>query len=170
MIRPALLLLALVTALPAAAEIFSWKDKDGKMHYSDIPPSQGEVNTLRGAAPRPEPQSVTVPGEPVVDGAQPAPGSANPAATKPKTLAERELEFRQRRAAEAEDLAKAEKETAEAAERQRACERARNQLTALSSGQRVSRFNAAGERIVLDDSGRAAEIENTQKQVEQFCN
>ena len=37
-------------------------------------------------------------------------------------------------------------------------EQARNQLGALQSGQRVSRFNAAGEREFLDDAARSTEI------------
>ncbi|PKO55003.1 MAG: DUF4124 domain-containing protein, partial [Betaproteobacteria bacterium HGW-Betaproteobacteria-21] len=106
-------------------------------------------------------------GEPAANGAQAAPAEAS---NKPKTLAERELEFRQRRATEAEAQAKAEKELADAAERQRACDQARNQLTALSSGQRVSRFNAAGEPQILNDAERAEETSRVQKQVEHFCN
>lgn len=172
MLRPALLLLALLTALPAAAEIYSWKDKDGKMHYADVPPATGEVKTLRGGAPRPAPPAAPITGDGGADAAKPATadGKAAEANAKPKTLAERELEFRQRRAAEAEAEAKAEKERADSAERQRACEQARNQLTALTSGQRVSRFDAAGGREVLDDAGRAEEIARTQKQVDQLCN
>lgn len=172
MMRPAILLFALLTALPAAAQIYSWKDKDGKMQYSDIPPTQGEVKTLRGGTPKPVPQSATPSGEAAENGVQPAPASSNPAeaSSKPKTLAERELEFRQRRAAEAEAQAKAEKELADAAERQRACEQARNQLTALSSGQRVSRFSATGEPQILNDAERAEEASRVQKQVEHFCN
>lgn len=176
MLRPALLFLALVSALPAAGEIYSWKDKDGTTHYADIPPAQGEVKTLRaGSAPRPTPGAAATSGEAEAQTA--APPAAAPAAnapapvdSKPKTLAERELEFRQRRAAEAEAQAKAEKEAADKAEKDRACEQARNQLTALTSGQRISRFNASGEREVIDDAERAAEITRTQQQIERACN
>lgn len=172
MLRPALLLLALVTALPAAGEIYNWKDKDGTTHYSDIPPTQGEVKTLRaGAAPRPTPVAAPTAGEATAQPAAPGTTDAAPAAApQPKTLAERELEFRQRRAAEAEAQAKAEKEVAEKAEKDRACEQARNQLAALTSGQRIARFNASGERVVIDDAERAAEITRTQQQIDRACN
>lgn len=167
MIRPSLALLALLTALPVAAQIYSWKDKDGKIHYSDTPPPTGEIKTLQRPSRTPPPVQ---PSEASGDNAATAnkPGTAAEPA-KPKTLAERELEFRQRRAAEAEAQAKAEKEAAEAADRQRACEQARNQLAALNSGQRVSRFNAAGERVVLDDAARNAEIAQTQRMIDQAC-
>ncbi|AWI74669.1 MAG: DUF4124 domain-containing protein [Azoarcus sp.] len=152
MMRPALVLIALLTALPVSAEIFSWKDKDGKVNFSDVPPPTGEVKTLREAAPRPA--TTTTSGEP---------------AAKPKTLAEKELEFRQRRAAEAEAQAKAEKEQSESAERQRVCEDMRNQLAALKSGQRIARFNSAGERVMLTDAERGSETERIQKQIDESC-
>lgn len=172
MLRPALLALALVTALPAAGEIYNWKDKDGTTHYSDIPPAKGEVKTLRaGPAARPAPAASVHGGEAATQPAAPGTANASPAADgKPKTLAERELEFRQRRAAEAEAQAKAEKEAEDAAQKARACEQARNQLTALTSGQRVSRFNASGERVVIDDAERAAEVTRTQEQIDRACN
>lgn len=163
MMRPALLLFALLAALPAAAEIYSWKDKDGKMHYSDIPPPSGPVKTMEGTVRPPKPAT---PPAAATDADAQTPAEAS---KRPKTLAERELEFRQRRAADAEAQANAEKESAAAAERQRGCEQARAQLAALTSGQRIARFNAAGEREMLDDAARAEETERARKQVEQWC-
>ena len=151
--QTALLLLALATALSANAEIYKWKDKDGNIQFSDVPPPTGEVKTLREAPPRP---------------AAASPSAAEPTA-KPKTLAEKELEFRQRRAAAAEAEAKAEKENAEAAERQRACSDARNQLAALKSGQRMARFNSEGQRVMIEDSERETEIVRMNKQVDELC-
>ncbi|HAF54314.1 MAG TPA: DUF4124 domain-containing protein, partial [Thauera sp.] len=89
--------------------------------------------------------------------------------SRPPTLAEREQAFRERRAAEAEAQAKAEEDAARDAERQRFCEQARNQLGALQSGQRVSRFNAAGEREYLDDAARSAEVGRLQQQIAEHC-
>ena len=166
MIRPSLALLALLTALPVAAQIYSWKDKDGKIHYSDTPPPTGEMKTLQRPTRTPPPMPTGGAASETAEGKK-ADTNADPA--KPKTLAERELEFRQRRAAEAEAQAKAEKEAAEAADRQRACEQARNQLAALNSGQRISRFNASGEREFLDDAARNAEIAQTQRLIDQAC-
>jgi len=165
MIRPAVLLLALLTALPVAAQIYSWKDKDGKTHYSDIPPPSGPVKTLRGtpvAAPVAAPSGEQ--GEAEAAGGQPAADEG-----KPKTLAEREEEFRKRRAAEAEAQAKAQEEQQREADRQRFCEDARNQLAALNSGQRIARMNAAGEREFVGDEARAADIERLQRQIDENC-
>ncbi len=158
--RLAVLLLAMFVALPAAAQVYSWRDKDGRLNYADQPPATGEVKLLQDPRLR---QAQDAPAAATASGATMA------ASNKPKTLAERELEFRQRRAAEAEAEAKDKLEAAEMADRQRFCEQLRNQLAALNSGQRVSRFNSAGEREFLDDAARAAEIDRQQQQLEQNC-
>ncbi len=160
MMRPAALLLALFVALPAAAQVYSWRDKDGRLNYADQPPASGEVKLLQDPRQR---QAQAAPA------ARSSGDAAAAASNKPKTLAERELEFRQRRAEAAEADAKEKKEAAEMADRQRYCEQLRNQLSALNSGQRVSRFNSAGEREYLDDAARAAEIDRQQQQLEQNC-
>lgn len=164
MIRRAALVIALFSALPALAQIYSWKDKDGRMHYSDTPPPTGEVSVIRGGpAPRPTPPAAAP--ESAAEGE--TAGADDP--TRPPSLAEREQAFRERRAAAAEAEAKAGEEAAREAERQRFCEQARNQLGALESGQRVSRFNAAGEREFLDDATRGAEAARLRQQIAEHC-
>lgn len=164
MIRRTVLIVALFAALPAFAQIYTWKDGGGRVHFSDTPPATGEASVIKGAtAPRPAP----TPAPATDNGGTPANDAAVPKG--PATLAEREQAFRERRAAAAEAEAKAGEEAAREAERQRFCEQARNQLTALQSGQRVSRFNAAGEREFLDDATRDAEIERLQQQMGAHC-
>ena len=46
MIRRTALAIALFAALPALAQIYSWKDSEGKVHYGDSPPPTGEVNVM----------------------------------------------------------------------------------------------------------------------------
>lgn len=137
-------LLLLLTAVPAAAQIYSWKDKDGRIQFSDIPPARGEIRTL--------PEVRTAP-----------PAAAEGAAGKPAPA----------RAAAAESArakpADSGRSATDEAERQRFCEQARIQLGALNSGQRVSRLNAAGAREFLDDKARAAEAERLQQQLDKHC-
>ena len=160
---------ALLSAVPAAAQIYSWKDKDGRIHFGDTPPATGEIKVIKGA-PGGKSATTLAPPAPASEG---TPTADDAAATqdpsRPQTLAEREQAFRERRAAEAEAQAKAEEEAARDAERQRFCEQARNQLGALESGQRISRFNAAGEREFLDDSARGAEVARLQQQIAEHC-
>ena len=143
---PLLASLLVLTALPAAAEIYSWKDKDGRTQFSDIPPPRGEIRTLpevRGAVPRP-PAAATPAGEARVEGQR----------------AEADV-----RTADVDPARKA----AADAERQRFCDQARIQLAGLNSGQRVARLNAAGTREFLDDKARKAEAERLQQQLDQHC-
>lgn len=157
---------ALLSALPAAAQIYSWKDKDGRVHYGDTPPATGEINMIKGVpAVKPAPAPAAAPAD--ASAAEDSTATQDP--SRPPTLAEREQAFRERRAAQAEAQAKAEEEAARDAERQRFCEQARNQLGALESGQRVSRFNAAGEREFLDDAARSAEVARLKQQVAEHC-
>ncbi len=104
-------LLAAVLAAPVfAGEIYSWRDKDGKMHYSDVPPP--------------------APMEPRKIGSIATPAGA-PAASERRGVADQNLEIRKRRAAAAEGEAKDQQKLAEAEESRGNCEQARNQLAAL---------------------------------------
>jgi hypothetical protein len=156
----ALLLVLAAGANAADGEIYTWKDKDGRTHYADNPPSGNTpARTLSGRS-TDKPASAA------------ASGGDTPAAVAPRSApsaAEQELEFRKRRAESAENQAKAEKAKAEAEEKRRNCERARNQLAALESGQRVARFNDKGEREFLDDAQRAQEVEAARKSAETWC-
>ena len=164
MIRRSLPLLALLLALPVSAEIYSWRDRDGRLHYSDVPPAAGEAKRVenRPTAPAAQPPASA-------QAATDDTGTRAAEPVRPKTLAEQEQAFRERRAAAAETQAAAEKKQQQEAERQRSCEQMRNQLAGLESGQRVARFNAAGEREVLDAAARAEETARLRRQLGQSC-
>ena len=169
--------LALI-ALPASAEIYKWKDKDGKTHFSDMPPNDAEATPISRRAKStkpsitdfaPEPEKEDVASE--SDTAKPAKaseGEKDAKDTKPKTLADRDKDFKERRAAEAEARAKAEQDSSKAAYRAQECERAKNQYAALSSGVRIARPSSNG-REYLNDAERAAEIERVKGLVDTFC-
>lgn len=48
-LAPALLCFFLATflAAPAAAELYQWKDENGRVHFSDTKPNSGKINTLQ---------------------------------------------------------------------------------------------------------------------------
>jgi len=141
-------MLALLVCPVFAGEIYSWRDKDGKIHYSDIPPP----------APM-EPRKIGSTGTPI--------SAAGP--SERASVADQDLEFRKRRAAAVDAESKERKKMAEAAESRDQCEQARLQLAALESGQRMARTNAAGEREFLDDAQRSGEIERSRKAVDSWC-
>ena len=173
MLRLSVLIVSLLAALPAAAQIYQWKDAQGRTHYSDTPPPKEPVRTIREAKPRTAPVVIE---EGALQGeGRPESGEATPAANgnaepaKPPTLAEKDAEFRKRQAASAEAAEKAEKERQRKEELSRKCDEARGQAAALQSGQRMVRFSASGEREVLDDAGRASALEGTQKFIADNC-
>ena len=149
------LLLALGAASAAAGEIYTWKDSEGRVNYSDTPPpGNTPARTLSG-------RITETPPAPLADKAQ--------TEKRTPTAAEQELDFRKRRAEASEHQAKAEKAAAEADERRKNCEQARNQVAALESGQRVARYNEKGEREFLDDAQRAEEIDRARKAADSWC-
>ena len=162
------LILGLAVALSANAEIYQWKDKDGKMYYSDRPPPN-QPGIQQKQAPKQVQQPASEPAqdedEDEADGAEPK-KAATVAPVQKKSLAEqRDEESRKRRAA-AEAREKEEKAAARATQN---CERARTQYAALNSGQRIARLSETGERKFLNDEEKAAEIAHTKELMDAFC-
>jgi len=166
---PALLLSWLgLTALlyaPAAQAQWKWRDASGAIQYSDRPPPAGvpEAAILqRPLAPRP----VAAP-KPVASDAEG--GASAPVAKPAPSKAESELDAKKRKAEE-EQLAKRKADEEKAAKaRADNCQRARQYQKTLSDGIRIARTNAAGEREVLDDKGRADEMQRNQEVITNNC-
>lgn len=135
------------TFVVGAQAQYIWVDENGRKQYSDLPPppSIPDSRILRQpdawmpAAPASGPQAE--PGKPAVP-----------------TLAERDAEFRKRRAERAEQEKKAQEEARVAAENKRHCERVRQHQKALESGVRMVRRDANGEQAFLDDADRKREL------------
>ena len=170
-IRFVLLVSGLFAALSASAEIYKWKDKDGKTHFSDMPPGNVDAQPLK-------PKRVPVPPPPVVEadenegeaaspGAEAKPAKAPAPAETP--AADPNEEFRKRRAAAAEAKAKAEQEAARTERRKQDCQRARLQYQAIASGQRVARPTEGGGRSFISEEDRAAELQRTQGLIDSLC-
>jgi len=145
--------------LPAEAQ-WAWRDESGRTVYSDRPPPPNikSDQILR--------QGTQTFGN--ADQASDAKGDAkDPKA--PKSLAEREMEFRKRM----QESADAEKKAAETQARndQKAaeCERMRGYLRALQEGQRIARTDAQGNREILDDAQRANEVRRVQEGLSNTC-
>lgn len=141
--------LALAAALlvPAALgqQLYKWVDSQGKVHYSDRPPT-GPVKGEQTIKP-------------------PPPGPA-PSATGAQSLQEQELEFRKRQIEAQEARTKAE---AEAKVKKENCDRAQSNLKTYQEGGRIFRYNAQGERYYIDDETRQKEIAKWQQEVAKWC-
>jgi hypothetical protein len=154
----ALVMGATLSWAPSADAQYKWRDKSGRVQYSDMPPPPGveQKDILQ---------------QPNVGSR--APVRSAPAASAPPPLApprvDGELEAR-KKAAEAEQAArlKAEQDKAAAA-RASNCTKAQAQMRALQDGIRMARINEQGQREVLDDNLRAEEMRNTQAIIASDC-
>jgi hypothetical protein len=155
-----------------AAGQWAWKEDSGRVVYSDRPPPANIKSTqiLRQpavAAPAPAPQPAAPVGA-AADGERPAPSPA--ASSGPKSIAERDMEFRKRQQERADSERKAQEEQQKAAAKAAECERSRGYLRSLEDGIRIARTDASGNREILDEAQRAAEMERTRKSIQQLCN
>ncbi len=144
--RMVLVALALLP-LSAAAQMYQWKDAEGRTHYSDRPPT-GNVpsRTIREA--------------PSLTG---DPGGAR------KGLATQNMDFRKRQGDKGAADEKAEKGKQDADEKARNCEQARTHMRNLESGQRMVATDEKGQQSILDDAAREREKESAQKAIDAWC-
>lgn len=153
-LRKTLTLLLLCAApLAAQAQIKCWTGADGKRSCGDTPPAGAKVTTVK------------VPSSP-----PPAPAASKDAKKGPLTPAEQAAEFRKRQAEAQKAAAKADQERQEAALKRENCERAKETVGGIQSGQRISRFNEKGERFFLDESQMQQELAKARQTVQQWCN
>lgn len=159
LLRLAAVLLACCLALPAQAQ-WKWRDKDGRVTASDLPPPRDVLD--KDIILRP-PEVRRTPAK-----ADRAASATAPVATIKGPL-EREVEAR-KLAAEQQQTAKAQADE-ERLRVQRAenCRRARGHLAALDSGQRIARVNDKGEREVIDDRVRADEQRQARDVITSDC-
>jgi hypothetical protein len=155
-----LLLLLAVLTLPVQAQ-WLWRDKDGRVTASDRPPPRDVPDKDILSRPAAEARRAAT--------ATPPASAAASAAPAPKGPLEREVEAR-KRAADAEQAAKAKADEERAVGvRAENCRRARGQVAALETGQRMSRMNDKGEREILDDRARADEMRQAREVIASDC-
>jgi len=156
---------------PADAQ-WMWRDADGRVTASDRPPpaSVTDKDILSRPAQRAAPvltlSPATSASAPAAAAAASAAATAPPAAATPL---DRELEARKRAAEQQQAARQKAEEDRLAASREENCRRARSHAAALTSGQRIARFNAQGEQEVLDDAGRADELRRAREVITSDC-
>lgn len=157
-------LLALGAALPVAAQ-YQWRDAKGQLHVSDLPPPRDVPEKsivrrpTRAAAPVTPGDTTAAPGAAAAS-SPPARGASRPAAADARE-----------RAASAEQSAREQAEqTRRQALRADNCQRARQWLSTLDSGQRLSRTDARGESVPMDDGARRAEADRARAAIASECN
>jgi len=137
---------ALALPVHAQADLYKWTDGQGKVHYSDQPPTVN-VETVK----------------------TPAAGQAETTEQATQSLNAREQDYQKRRREAEEARAKADKEAEQARVQRENCDKARSNLSTLQATPRVYSTNAAGQRVYMDDTARANALASSQKAVSEFC-
>jgi hypothetical protein len=140
----------------SATEVYTWKDENGVVHYSDSPRASGQMEAL-------EVEEIYRPGS--TDAyAAPADSTASvPAAgTEPDTASAAQ----QRR----EEIAKGRTERrAEQAETEQLCARHRQRLEQMEPARRVMYTDEQGESVRMDDDQRMALIDESKAFLRKNC-
>jgi hypothetical protein len=146
--------LATISAGAAQAQIKCWTDANGKRGCGDSPPPGAKVITVRG----------TTSSE-----SAPAAAASKDGKKGPMTSAEKEKDYRERQAEAQKAAAKAEAERQDKVARNEGCERTKEYLRTLESGQRIARTNPSGERYYLDENQVAQELARTRESMQKAC-
>jgi len=144
----ALVLLACLS-MSAQAGLNKWVDENGKVHYSDTPPPDAKVESVR---------NVTGKGQEVA-----------PADYSSKSYSQREAELNKARLEKKEASEKSARETAQQQERKQNCAAARENLRALESGTRLVTYDENGEKRFLDDDERTQRLSSAREAVKANC-
>jgi hypothetical protein len=143
----------------AAHAQWKWRDKNGQMHISDLPPpgdvAEKDVLARPSSARRPAPA-------PAIAAASAAPAPNG----KP---AETELDAKVKRQEQEKQAQQKKEEERVAAAKAENCRRAQEYLRTLDSGVRIARTNEKGEREFLDDRQRADETQRARSVVSSDC-
>ncbi|MET7015357.1 DUF4124 domain-containing protein [Uliginosibacterium flavum] len=147
-------------ALPmlASAQVYTWKDANGRTHFADQPPVGTDAKPVRGNIVPPEPEAPR------------ASGSAPSAkASGPRTWEDQDRDYKQRKTEQAEADAKAKKEKDAKAEKDKYCSSLRSNLAALERGGRMSKPNAKGEPDFLSENQMKSEADRIRSQIASDC-
>ena len=148
--------ITLTAAISSAhAQTYQWKDSNGRTIISDTPqPGAGKnARTIGGPPP------ATSIGE----------KTEEKTAEAPKTMADKDLEFKKRQQEAKEKAEKLAKEQAASAERKENCTRAGRSLAALESNQPMATLGDKGERQIMDSQQRAQEMERARRFMAESC-
>ena len=138
----------LVLPIAAVAQVYTWKDASGKVHYSDLPPQDRTINSHRLGPSNSESDNVII---------------------VPKVATDKQPDADKKAAEAKEKAAQAQRDRADDAIRQQNCERAQQNLQGIESGQIRFRMGANGEREALDGSVRDAELAQARQAMDSNC-
>ncbi|KAI3597167.1 putative transmembrane protein [Cupriavidus necator H850] len=167
----ALCLLAAATlAVPVQALAYwQWRDANGRMVYSDVPPSAAAAKVLRAPgrfAGEFQPVEAANATAPAPAAPAPAKAAAKPAAAPAPTPEEA---FQKRREASLKAATEEARRESEAAEREARCAQLRSYANGLQQGMRAAVAGPDGSLQHLNSDQRQAEMLKTNASLEKNC-
>ena len=150
---------AILAISPVSAQTYKWKDEKGQTIIRDTPPPNSVEVQKTGVRAQPPVQA-----SPVT-----ANGKAAAVETAPKSLAEKDLDFKKRQQEAKEKEEKAAKEQTAATEKRRNCEIARQAINTLQSAGRISTVDEKGGRSSMNEATRQQELQRARKIAEDDC-
>jgi len=160
--------MALTTAASASPAAWKWRNADGRIVYSDLPPPPGARVTLLAKPASAAGAPSTIPVGPVATELAPAAATAAPA-TAPTSWVERDRVARKQAQERAEAEQRQADESRQKAERDRACTETRDSLRTLQSGIRLHTVNARGEQEVVSDAERLRRLDAANRTLAEHC-
>ena len=149
---------------------YQWIDANGRKVFSDQPPpaSVPAKKVLQQPSKSAVTTAVSAEADADASAKTDAAAPAAPVVVKAKPI-DKELEAKKKQADD--ELAAKKKADQEAQTKAKIenCARAKNAKAGLDSGLRISQINAKGEREVMDDVTKAAEIKRIQSIIESDC-
>jgi hypothetical protein len=136
-----------LAAQPAGAALYKWTDANGRVIYSDQPPTGNfKVETIEGPPPPANPNAV-------------------------KELANKEAELKQNKMLRADEETKAAKAKVDVEKKREQCGRVRGQVTMMQNDQNVLLFrsNDKGEPVYMDDAARRKERDQLEGWLRENC-
>lgn len=130
-----------ISTVTLAADIYKWQDKDGQMHYSEIPPQNVDAQKIKG-------------------------GHSQPGS--PNDIMQQEKAFEQRREERLGKAAEQEKAQAEQLRHKQECEKIRQTYEMQNTSRRVAK-EVDGERVIMSEEEREKRREELRKILEKDC-
>lgn len=162
-------LILAATGLPAQADIYKYKDSDGKWRYTDVPPRSDVIYDVISRKKADTNKNAKIMTKAEVLQATSAPKSNKSAVGEQKNG----------EAAKDKETAKADAEKIKAAQlavaqesaaiKEENCRMAKMSLATYQQGGRIKRVNEKGEPVMLSDADIANGRVSAQKEVDQYC-
>jgi Domain of unknown function (DUF4124) len=170
-LRTSFTAICLLAVVSQAHAQWAWKEKDGRMVFSDQPPPAGvadkDITRRPGGSRSAAPAAVATTDSAA---ASTAASATSATATAPKLSGkDPELEKRRKETEAKEAAAKKVEEEKVAAAKRENCERAKRAKASFDSGARVATTNSKGEREIMSEAQRAEETKRLQGIIASDC-